>query len=335
MKFKIGDKVVPSSKFGDVNALKRCAYWSYKTKPYLYVVRLNRDENIYSLNSEESARGGNYYKESDLELYIEPTMKQEKIKPQTFCITGKPHHLKAFVEDLKEIGYNDWGKHLEGSKFNYIGINNRKFEKAIPELTRLEYEGEPDKHFTLPSQYPEALQFCKEQKEIAENYFKKEEDFKIGDWVKFDVEKSRGSSLYTECWNNSHILQIDKIIGTSLEFNINFQLINNYANVGSISNKYTLFIKATDEEIKKELERREKLKFPKIIIGGYKGVFEKDFVKFGCNIIPKETFISFYEAIKQLPKNNFFTSMELTYQDNDFEVTFDQIKEIADYYTNK
>jgi hypothetical protein len=339
MKFKIGDKVFIKGKtIGD-------SLESHKAKEkfhvdFLYVKNINYDSCFFGIipyvcATDLKGSGGDFFNESDLELYIEPTMKQEKIKPQTFCITGKSHHLQAMEEDLKEIGYYISSfntDHREGGICSNF-IHPEDLEKFLY-ITRMVEE--TDKTFNLPSQYSEALQFCKEQKEIAENYFKKEEEFKVGDWVKFDVEKARGTKNFTPCWNESHILQIIEIPeGTSIYCSVDFPLINGYKTSGkTISNNKNNFIKATDEEIKKELERREKLKFPQITIGGYKGVFEKDVVKFGCNHIPKETFISLYEILKKLPGKNEFISMEMKYNEYAFNVSIDELYKIAEYYRN-
>lgn len=106
------------------------------------------------------------------QVIFEENMK-EKQKTQTFIIKGKKHYLLSFEQDLKEIGYYFENTLVENK---YIHNSKIKFGKTN-DYTRLCYLSEnwkADKTFNLPEQYSEALQFCKEQLKIAEEYFKEE-----------------------------------------------------------------------------------------------------------------------------------------------------------------
>lgn len=107
---------------------------------------------------------------------------KEKQIPQTFAVKGKEHHLICFMADLEESGYIKH-KDFDECKFSQFIHNNinRVYNNNREDITLFKNIGgwnnsfdQKNQKFTLPEQYSEALQFCKEQLKIAEEYFKEE-----------------------------------------------------------------------------------------------------------------------------------------------------------------
>jgi hypothetical protein len=149
-------------------------------------------------------------------IFKENMQMKEKQKPQTFAIIGKPHQLISMEEDLKEIGYINWDNYkttYEIDSWDRIGLccNTLSWENKNIELTRISGDTE-DKRFNLPEQYSEALQFCKEQLKIAEEYFKE----KIPEYVEcvkedVDIKKGKIYKVHKQtCWNENYVYYLEK-----------------------------------------------------------------------------------------------------------------------------
>lgn len=81
---------------------------------------------------------------------------------------------------------------------------------------------------------------------------KKQEEFKVGDWVVFDVEKAKRTDNYTDCWNKSYVLQISTIDDNSLTFSREeMKRVGYTAITPSCSNNRDFFRKAESHEIPK------------------------------------------------------------------------------------
>jgi hypothetical protein len=111
-------------------------------------------------------------------------MKQEKVKPQTFSITGSPKQLEAMEEALKEVGYTFKNYNVNYESYRQIGKN---YNDPIDIDTYLELTNAScirrDNNFNLPQDFNTALDFAKEQLVIAKEYFKKEPEYTEGQWL--------------------------------------------------------------------------------------------------------------------------------------------------------
>jgi hypothetical protein len=76
-------------------------------------------------------------------------------------------------------------------------------------------------------------------------------EFHEGEYVRFDVEKARGTNLYTFCWSKPYVLKIYAVSGDNLEFTQGNMIIAGYGNCLSsgASNAKYLFHKLTEKEI--------------------------------------------------------------------------------------
>jgi hypothetical protein len=115
-----------------------------------------------------------------------------------------------------------------------------------------------------------------------------EEEFKVEDWVVFDVEKAKdweNGAGYTDTWNAPHVLKIDGVGERNLQFKGEQ---HPYRQGQSFSNYKELFRKATPEEIKKAQT---------IKIGEYEAEFHPGLVKFGCQRFRKEELETIQKAL--------------------------------------
>jgi hypothetical protein len=75
-------------------------------------------------------------------------------------------------------------------------------------------------------------------------------EFHEGEYVRFDVEKARGTNLYTFCWSKPYVLKIYAVSGDNLEFTQGNMIIAGYGNCLSsgASNAKYLFHKLTEKK---------------------------------------------------------------------------------------
>jgi len=176
---------------------------------------------------------------------------QKRILLGVPVILGKSHHLQAFMKDCENLGYIESSicpithdsrqLKLNGNTTKSILANQDHFEILVGVNKNCVHHIKDTSivTFQLPNQWEEALKFMEENMEIWKEL--QIPDFKVGDWVVFNVEKAKEMNLYTNFWNKSHILKIDEINNNSLSFN--------NSNLSNLSNHIKLFRLATPVEI--------------------------------------------------------------------------------------
>lgn len=110
---------------------------------------------------------------------------------KTFVIYGKPHHIKAISEDLKEMGFifvnsNDYAEAVGNNNGTPTSLDGYK------RLYASDQSGwDRDKEFRLPQDYAAALQYAKEGLE----HWTPKIDLKVGRYA----PEVKGSTLIYGC----------------------------------------------------------------------------------------------------------------------------------------
>jgi hypothetical protein len=321
----------------------------------------------------------NCYNQKDL-ILVE-TMKKEKVKPQTFRINGRYGFLQEMLKDLEKLGYREIQQHLTVTDNAILSNDVHTLSQAM-EVISINFTHIRDVVFTLPAQYDEAIEFCKNRIDVVKEYFKPEEpDFKVGQWIYrneyseqlgrfqhitssnilhacevYVLENDKVEQIHTNticvgdapgAWKIATPEQIERVLTIVAKEKgfvegVTFRGINKETcklngmtftlgciryddDLDALASGGWVYSKGTWAEVVKET-------FPQIEIAGYKAEFTDKTVNFGCNRIPKETFISLCEMIGNLPGRNELISMDMKYDSYSFNLTCDQIRKIAGYY---
>ena len=122
-------------------------------------------------------------------------------KPQTFCIEGKPHQIKAIYQDLVDMGYDEYAKlDIENCKDNFLVVNTNLITdlKNFKRLYCANFkDNAKNQFFILPQDYSKALEFAKKQ--LESKYWNKEVIVTLGcDDDTFNVKVVPGKSITFE-----------------------------------------------------------------------------------------------------------------------------------------
>ena len=146
------------------------------------------------------------YTEITLEEFKTLVLKEKSIteKPQTFCIKGKPHQIKAIYQDLVNMGYTyEKGFGINEVKKTDTKLSQNKNPQKIAnieefkELAAHSFNDRYDVIFNLPQDYSKVLEFAKKQ--LEHPYWNKEVIVTLGcDDGTFDVKIIPGKSITFE-----------------------------------------------------------------------------------------------------------------------------------------
>ena len=125
-------------------------------------------------------------------------------KPQTFCIEGKSHQIKAIYQDLVDMGYTyEKGFGVNEVKKTETKLSQNKNPQKITnieefkELAAHTFNDEYDVIFNLPQDYSKVLEFAKKQ--LEHPYWNKDVTVTLGcDNGIFDVKVVPGKSITFE-----------------------------------------------------------------------------------------------------------------------------------------
>lgn len=141
------------------------------------------DENDRTLHFKEVV-GSFWYSFHYFEL-VTPASPE---KPKTFVMTGKKHQCLSMVEDLKELGFTCNSDRCRDNTICFNITDSNVFDtldtyKGLFAGDTCEAGDHNPTPFDLNTQYSAALEFAKEQMEIAKVYFKSKDEIRVGDWV--------------------------------------------------------------------------------------------------------------------------------------------------------
>ena len=146
------------------------------------------------------------YTEITLEEFKTLVLKEKSVtkKPQTFCIEGKPHQIKAIYQDLVDMGYTyEKGFGVNEVKNIDTKLSQNKNPQKIAHLEEFKelaahtFNDEYDVVFNLPQDYSKVLEFAKKQ--LEHPYWSKDVTITLGcDDGTFDVKVEPGKSITFE-----------------------------------------------------------------------------------------------------------------------------------------
>jgi hypothetical protein len=146
------------------------------------------------------------FTEITLEEFKTLVLKEKSVtkKPQTFCIEGKPHQIKAIYQDLVDMGYTyEKGFGVNEVKNIDTKLSQNKNPQKIAnieefkELAAHSFNDEYDVVFNLPQDYSKVLEFAKKQ--LEHPYWSKDVTITLGcDDGTFDVKVEPGKSITFE-----------------------------------------------------------------------------------------------------------------------------------------
>lgn len=163
---------------------------------------LNNDSYFHFPNRDYTTSGKveKGFTEITLEEFKTLVLKEKSIieKPQTFCIEGKPHQIKAIYQDLVDMGYNEDKEYPVNSvkedvrlSQSYSRVDN--FKECITIIPH----GSPNNlglTFNLPQDYSKVLEFAKKQ--LEHPYWSKEVIVELNSDDKiFEVKVDPGKSI--------------------------------------------------------------------------------------------------------------------------------------------
>ena len=151
------------------------------------VYRFENGIDSYGFNTDDEYYERMGYTKITAKQFIEDNTENNTMeKPQTFNITGKPHHIKSIIEDLKEQGYIIINGDFDSwTSISHNWIDKDKIFKNKDRFIELYKSTQREKNitFTLPAQYQECLEFTLAQ--INHEYWNKPQ-FKEDDLVTDD-----------------------------------------------------------------------------------------------------------------------------------------------------
>jgi hypothetical protein len=232
------------------------------------------DKLVYGINSHQllpKGTCGQTYNTSTGKYQQTKTM--EKQKPKTFTAAGKNVFIREMHKELIEMGYQvdetfstveDRDICITHSKLN--ASNEKEYLRIISDF------GTPSGRnvfFKLPSQYDECIAFAKEQLPIAKEYFKKEEEFKAGDYVLAEgCTRYSGSGAFGPCIvklldkNGKYNKTTSGLLRDSKETHFIVFPPGNHSSGYNI-NKANIIRLATPEEVSKSLLEEAHKMYPK------------------------------------------------------------------------
>jgi len=163
----------------------------------------------------------NDYTEITLDDFKKLVLKKQNMKQEIKCpiINGRPHHLKAFVEDCKEFGYRTSDLCLVTENSDRIKLNGNDYKRILSEPDNFEiivavnkakqvnYNFENSITFNLPQDWEEALDLMKFNMKI----WKDLNEFKVGDIVHGTI----GVLNYVGVYSAPNKMSSWKIIGSN------------------------------------------------------------------------------------------------------------------------
>ena len=143
------------------------------------------------------------YTEITLEEFKTLVLKEKDVieKPQTFCIEGKSHQIKAIYQDLVNMGYTyEKGFGINEVKKTDTKLSQNKNPQKIAnieefkELAAHSFNDRYDVIFNLPQDYSKVLEFAKKQ--LEHPYWSKEIIVELNSDDKiFEVKVDPGKSI--------------------------------------------------------------------------------------------------------------------------------------------
>lgn len=169
---------------------------------------LNNDSYFHFPNRDYTISGKveKGFTEITLEEFKTLVLKEKSIteKPQTFCIKGKPHQIKAIYQDLVNMGYTyEKGFGINEVKKTDTKLSQNKNPQKIAnieefkELAAHSFNDRYDVIFNLPQDYSKVLEFAKQQ--LESKYWSKDVIVTLGcEDMTFDVKVVPGKSITFE-----------------------------------------------------------------------------------------------------------------------------------------
>lgn len=166
---------------------------------------LNNDSYFHFPNRDYTTSGKveKGFTEITLEEFKTLVLKEKSIteKPQTFCIKGKSHQIKAIYQDLVNMGYTyEKGFGINEVKKTDTKLSQNKNPQKIAnieefkELAAHSFNYRYDVIFNLPQDYSKVLEFAKKQ--LEHPYWNKEIIVELNSDDKiFEVKVDPGKSI--------------------------------------------------------------------------------------------------------------------------------------------